>query len=207
MGVGWCMWDYETDFGLVTYSEPSWRRGIRVDSACLAALGLDASQAPAPRPGEATAAEFSSGAARTLDIPVDAWKKLWTRDPGTGETTVEEDGGSVPVALSLGLRGTRDWALESGLRIAVRAGEKLVLSSRASLAGNGSLGLEAVARDAAGNVVDWSLAGIRVAPGPAQAVTARLTVPLGVATVEPRWSGSGPSQVRVEAFHVEHVEP
>jgi endoglucanase len=44
LGIGWSMWEYESDFGLVSYPQPGRRRGIQVDSGCLAALGLDAAQ-------------------------------------------------------------------------------------------------------------------------------------------------------------------
>ncbi len=85
LGIGWSMWDYETDFGLVSYDEPSWRRGIHVDAACLAALGLDPKATVAARPGEPTLADFASGRVDRIDIPVEAWTGLWTRDPGSGE--------------------------------------------------------------------------------------------------------------------------
>ncbi len=133
LGIGWSMWDYETDFGLVTYREPSWRRGIEVDSGCLAALGLDASATIAPRLGEATLSDFVSGKVRTLDMPVEVWTRLWTRENGSGETAVVSDNSGSPLALALSQRGSRDWSLGSGLRVPVRPGEELRLSSRAPL--------------------------------------------------------------------------
>jgi endoglucanase len=205
MGIGWCMWDYETDFGLVTYTEPGWRRGIQVDSGCLSALGLDATQEPEHRRDEGTVADFASGAMQSLDIPVDAWAKLWTRVPGVGDTSVKEDSSGGPEALDIIHRGSRDWALGSSLRIPVRPGEELALSSRGSVEGAGSLSLEAVARDASGNVIDWSYGVARVAQGPARSVVTRFLVSRGIATLEPRWSGSGPSLLHVEAFHLERL--
>ena len=203
LGIGWSMWDYETDFGLVTYSEPSWRRGPAVDSGCLAALGLDASQGLAPDSGGVTAAAFASGAAQSLDIPVWAWSRLWTRDPGAGELSVEEDSSGVPIGASIVHRGARDWSLGSGLRISVRPGERLVLSSSASLDGSGSLSLELVARDAAGAVLNWSYAATKIAQGPVGPVSAEFVVSPGIATLEPRWSGSGPARFHVVAFRLE----
>jgi aryl-phospho-beta-D-glucosidase BglC (GH1 family) len=207
MGIGWCMWDYQTDFGLVTYTEPGWRRGIQVDAGCLAALGLDAAQRIAAREGQPTMADFASGNVQSLDIPVDAWAKLWTRDAGAGAATTEEDPAGIPMAVSLTHQGSRDWSLSSGLRIPVTAGEQLALSSSASLAGSGALSLELVSRDASGKVLDWSFAAAQVAAGPRQSVVTDFIVPPGVATLEPRWSGRGPSQARVEKFFLERRAP
>jgi len=203
LGTGWCMWDYETDFGLVTYAEPGWRRGIQVDSGCLAALGLDATQTITADPGERTVADFASGAAQSLDIPVEAWSKLWRRDAGAGAASMEEDSSGMPSAISFSYTGSQDWALSSGLRIPVRPGEELALSSNASLEGNGSLCLELVSRDSSGKVLDWSFAAVHVPAGPRQPVVTDFVVTRGVATLEPRWSGSGPSLVRMEKFHLE----
>ncbi|MGO8693025.1 MAG: glycoside hydrolase family 5 protein [Rectinemataceae bacterium] len=203
LGIGWSMWDYETDFGLVTFSEPSRRRGPRVDSGCLAALGLDPSQNLAPDSGGVTAADFASGAARSLDIPVWAMSRLWTRDAGTGDVSVQEGMSGVPVALSLDYNGSRDWSLGSGLRIPVHPGEELLLSSQASLEGPGSLYLELVARDAHGEVLDWSYARVKAGPGPMRELRSDFFVGPGIFTLEPCWSGSGPAKLSVEAFRLD----
>jgi endoglucanase len=203
--IGWCMWDYETDFGLITYSEPSWRRGIQVDSGCLTALGLDATQSIAGIPEEPTAAGFASGIVQSLDIPVDSWARLWTRDPDAGAMSVEEDPNGVPQAIVVSHKGQRDWALSSGLRVPVRPGEKLALSSVASLEGPGTLSMELVARRADGTVASWSLAAVHPAGGPTRPVDTECTVPAGVSTLEPRWSGSGPCQARVGGFRLERL--
>ncbi|HTP58195.1 MAG TPA: glycoside hydrolase family 5 protein, partial [Spirochaetia bacterium] len=114
LGIGWCMWDYETDFGLVTFSEPSWHRGIQVDAGCLTALGLDATQTVS-LPAQPTAADFSSGATQSLDIPVDAWTRVWTRDAGAGGETMSFDAQGTPEAVNVSHTGQRDWALSTGL--------------------------------------------------------------------------------------------
>lgn len=207
LGVGWSMWDYETDFGLVTYSEPSWRRGVQVDADCLAALGLDATQTLAPPPGEASMAEFASGAVQAIDMPIDCWTKLWTRDPGAGDSSTRDGASGSPESLTVVHRGPRDWALGSGLQVPVSAGEELQLSSHASLDGQGSLTMEFVARDAAGTVLDWGYGGENVSPGPERVIAADVTVGRTVATLEPRWSGSGPIVARLTAFRLERTRP
>jgi len=206
LGIGWSMWDYETDFGLVTYREPSWRRGIQVDAGCLTALGLDATQSVS-LPAEPTAADFSSGSIQSLDIPVDAWERLWTRDPGAGAAAMKDDARGTPDAVSITHTGQRDWALPTGLRIDVTPGERLELSSRASLDGMGSLSMELVARRADGTVVSWSYANVPVAPGPERQVVSDFTVQPGVETIEPRWSGSGLVTATVAAFRLRRLSP
>ncbi len=74
----------------------------------------------------AGAADFASGVVQSLDIPVDTWAKLWTREANVGTASVEED--------------------PAGLRIPVKPGEELALSSIASLEGSGSLSRELVSR-------------------------------------------------------------
>jgi hypothetical protein len=204
-GIGWCMWDYETDFGLVTYSEPSWRRGIQVDSECLSALGLDATQTVMPVPGAATAADFASAAVRSLDIPVDSWVKLWTRDPNEGTESFDQDTQGEPEVVTIQHKGSKDWSLGSGLRVPVTPGEELALSSRASREGTGSLNMELVARDSAGNVLDWSFAAAQITAGKPTPVVTGFVVPKGFSTLEPRWSGSGPVTAHVEEFHLERM--
>jgi aryl-phospho-beta-D-glucosidase BglC (GH1 family) len=203
VGIGWSMWDYETDFGLVAYSEPQWRRGIQVDHGGLSALGLDASADIAPRPGEVTLADFSSGKVQSIDIPIEAWSKLWTRDAGVGKTAMAEGGETTSPVLKIVHRGLRDWSLGSGLRIPVTAGEELTLSSRAALDGSGSLGLEFAARDTSGTVIDWSYGGVALSAGPLRETIVDVTIAKGIASLEPRWSGSGPITASVEAFRVE----
>jgi len=102
------------------------------------------------------AADFISGAESSLELPVESWQKLWTRDEGAGQ---------------------------------------------ANLGGPGQLSLTLVARDAAGQVINWSFAAVRVVAGASEPATS-FTVPTGVATLEPRWSGSGPSSFRVGAFRL-----
>ncbi|MGA2639845.1 MAG: cellulase family glycosylhydrolase [Spirochaetia bacterium] len=202
LDIGWSMWDYETDFGLVTYSEPGWRRGVQVDAGCLAALGLDAAQTLEAPPGEATLAAFASGAVQAIDIPIEDWTRLWTRDPGAGGSSTENDPNGSPAFLALTHRGSRDWALGSDLRVPVTAGENLELSSGASLQGAGSLSMEFVARDASGTVLDWSYGRVRVSPGAERAIATEVNVSRGIASLEPRWSGSGPIVARLRAFRL-----
>ena len=205
LGIGWAMWDYETDFGLVSYDEPSWRRGIHVDAACLAALGLDPSATIAPRPNEPTLADFASGAVDRIDLPVEDWSRLWTRDPGSGEERALEDASGRPEAVELSLHGARDWSLGSGLRVPVKPGERLRLSARAAVEGPGSLRLEFVARDAEGKVLSWDYGSVEAAAGPERLVAAEVVAARDIATLEPRWSGRGPATLRLGSFTLERA--
>jgi hypothetical protein len=201
LGIGWSMWDYETDFGLVTWKEPRWRRGPQVDASYLTALGLNTQATLQPRPGETLAADFISGAARELELPVDSWVKLWTRDPGAGSESFEPESGP-PVNAAVVHTGAKDWSLGSGFPLALTPGQRYTLSSVATLEGAGTLSLTLVARDASGKVTNWSFASVKVAEGSSEPVATSFTVPPDVATLEPRWSGSGPSKFSVGAFRI-----
>jgi hypothetical protein len=201
LGIGWSMWDYETDFGLVTWKEPRWRRGPQVDASYLTALGLNTQATLQPRPGETLAADFISGAARELELPVDSWVKLWTSDPGAGSESFEPESGP-PVNAAVVHTGAKDWSLGSGFPLALTPGQRYTLSSVATLEGAGTLSLTLVARDAAGKVTNWSFASVKVAEGSSEPVATSFTVPPDVATLEPRWSGSGPSKFSVGAFRI-----
>jgi len=161
-GIGWSMWDYDSDFGIVGYAEPGWRRGPAADAANLAALGLDSGQVLATKSGEATIMDLVSGARDEIEIPIEAWGMLWTRGRGAGEEKYLEETDQSRASVSIENRGPLDWAVSSGLRVPVVAGEEVELSSRAAREGRGSLKMEFVARDAAGAVVEWAYGSVAV---------------------------------------------
>lgn len=204
-GVGWAMWDYQTDFGLITYDEPQTRRGAEVDTGALNALGLDSSAAFPQLPGKTSPAHFSSGEVSILDLPVEDWSSYWSRETGAGQALPLTDQEGNQTALKLSHSGTLDWAQSSGFRIPVKSGEELVLSSRAAFDGTGTAALEVVARDAAGQVVSWSYGQFPLVSGPESEVESRFVVAGGISTVEPRWSGTGPSNLLVRGLRVARI--
>lgn len=121
------------------------------------------------------------------------WSALWCRDPGAGSATVERQAPHAGVAAwRIEHRGTRDWSLAQESRVAVHPGELLALSAWVRLAGPGGATLGLIARDAAGTVLDWNLAGRAVAQGEGwRQVAIRLVVPEGVASVQARLTGDG----------------
>ncbi|NNM66664.1 MAG: hypothetical protein HKM06_01500, partial [Spirochaetales bacterium] len=139
-------------------------------------------------------------------LPPEYWSGLWTRQSGAGQTdTISSSDGNVE-GLRLKIRTARDWALSSGVRVPVVTGERLRLSSRASLSGAGTLRLEFVARDKTGKVVNWDFDGVSVLHGKRQRVeTGIAVVPQGVATLEPRWSGRLSVDASVFALTLERV--
>jgi aryl-phospho-beta-D-glucosidase BglC (GH1 family) len=205
-GIGWAMWDYETDFGLVTFKEPFWRRGPRVDTSYLRALGLNTRATLTLTGSGPTLADFVSGRVSTLNLPPQYWPGLWTRQAGAGQVdTISNSGGTVE-GLKLKIRTDQDWALSSGVRVPVVTGERFRLSSRASLSGAGTLRLEFVARDKTGKVVNWDFDGVSVLQGGSQRVeTGGALVPQGVATLEPRWSGRLSVDASVSALKLERL--
>ena len=204
LGIGWAMWDYETDFGLVTFSEPFWRRGPRVDTDYLRALGLDTRQTLSFASGDPTLSDFVTGRVNALTFPVQYWSRLWTREAGAGTARAILNADGEVKDLKLKIRTTQDWALSSGVRVPVVTGEKLRLSSTASLSGAGSLRLEFVARDKTGRVVNWDFDGVKVSQGARHSVeTGVAAVPQGVATLEPRWSGRLSADAEVASLKLE----
>jgi aryl-phospho-beta-D-glucosidase BglC (GH1 family) len=204
LGIGWAMWEYDQSFGFLVYKDPAHYKGRSVDAACLEALGLSARDLPVPDPSTPLD-DFASGASSSLDMPVADWSPLWTRDKDAGSLA---DDPAAPGALLLTHTGKRDWALSSGYRIPVKAGEKFRLSSRASITGTGSLSLEVVAYDAEGKVLDWSYG--RASPagrdGKPELLASEFYARPGIAAIEPRWSGSSPAEIRLEAMRLEREE-
>ncbi len=206
LGIGWAMWDYETDFGLVTFSEPFWRRGPHIDKDYLQALGLDTRPTLTFTSGDPTLSDFVTGRIRTLTLPAQYWSRLWTREAGTGKSHVIFNTQWDVTGLILKIRTTQDWALPSGVRIPVVTGEKLRLLSTTSLTGPGSLRLEFVARDKTGRVVNWSFDSVKVTQGTSHNIeTGVAVVPPGVATLEPRWSGQLSIDATVSNLKLEHL--
>jgi hypothetical protein len=195
------MWEYDQSFGFVSYKDPAHLKGKSVDAACLAALGLPAVDLPAFDPSSPVD-DFVSGASSTLEMSAADWGSLWTRDKDTGAAAPDP---ALSDILLLSLKGTRDWALSSGYRIPVKAGEKFRLSSKASLSGTGTVSLEVVAYDAAGAVVDWSYGSVSPLDRSAslEAMSSEFFVRTGIAAIEPRWSGAGPAEIKLSAMRLE----
>ena len=207
--IGWAMWEYDQGFGMVGYREKSHFKGRTVDDRSLAALGLKAvsgMNSTEPVPLES----FTSGSLSKLIMPIADWGTLWTRDAGMGWLRIEYDEVGTPLAVHLGHRGSRDWALSTGYRIPVTPGEKLRLSSRAVVIPanvplpSGSVSLEAVAYDEKGAVLDWSYGTASPPTGSApQAMSTELTITPNVAAIEPRWSGRGPAEAIMQQIELE----
>jgi aryl-phospho-beta-D-glucosidase BglC (GH1 family) len=189
-GIGWAMWDYETDFGLVTFGEPFWRREPRVDTGYLRALGLD-EKATLSFTDAPTLADFLAGKIASLAIPPEFWSGLWTREKDTGTVGFQKDAAGKMGDLVLSIRSSRDWSLSVGPQIPVQTGETLRLISTASVTGKGSLSLAFVARNQAGQVLDWGFATVDVRNGSPKTVELTALATPGVASLEPRWFGLG----------------
>jgi endoglucanase len=207
--IGWAMWEYDQGLGMVDYRDRAHFKGRTVDVRYLQALGLrtiSGMNSPEPVPLD----DFNAGSLSKLGMPIEDWGMLWTRDAGMGSLQVDIDSAGSPKAVHLLHRGFRDWALGTGYRVAVRQGEKLRLSSRAIVIPaavprpSGSVSLEVVAYDDKGAVVDWSYGAASPATGNAtQPVSTELSIEHGIAAIEPRWSGKGPSEAFLERIELE----
>jgi len=204
--IGWAMWDYDEGFGIVSYAYPGAKSGRIIDDRALEALGLrpiHPSREPSP------ISLFAERDTSELSLPIAWWSPLWTRDHDGGNLLIASAAGpSEPTTLPtpplpapptefvarIDHSGAHDWAVGSGLSLPVRTGERYRLQAWAWIEGSGSCTLQAVAYDAVGRVVSWSLGSVSPERQATWvALTSDIVVPPGVAKIEPRWSGAGPA--------------
>jgi len=210
IGIGWSMWDYDGGFGLVRYSSPGERAGRILDGLTVSALGLTPGAWSATSSGEIVldldpVAAFLAGTQKIVNLPASAWPRLWSRDASAASVTLQEVPSLAPTALRLLHTGSSDWAQSAGLKVPVTPGESFTLTGAISLetGSAGTVSLEVVTYDAVGTVLSWSFAGQRADAAASrdgagmQTLTSTFVVAPGVAVIEPRWSGSGPAQVRL----------
>jgi hypothetical protein len=128
---------------------------------------------------------------------LDGWNPLWTRDPDAGKLAVDEEarhGGAR--AARIEHSGGNDWSLAHSLRLDVRPGEIYELSAWVRVRGAGDATLCAIAYDAGGKALDWTLGGRSARTAEDwKLLRSRFLVPPGTATMVPRLIGTGPSTV------------
>ena len=204
--IGWAMWDYDEGFGIVSYAYPGAKSGRIVDDRTLEALGLR----PIHPSHEASPITlFAARHTNELSLPIAWWTPLWTRDRNGGTLLIDSAAGPsepttrptppMPAPVTdfvarVDHTGARDWALGPGLSLPVKAAERYRLRAWAWIEGSGSCTLQAVAYNAAGKVVSWSLGSVSPEHRATWvALTATIVIPPGVTKIEPRWSGIGPA--------------
>lgn len=134
------------------------------------------------------------------------WRPLWTRDPQGGRVEVVADPRGSKRGSTKRLRlehfGAADWSFTQGRRFPVQSGDIFLLRCRfENPEGPGSVTLGVITYDAEGNVLDWNFGGRTEGPSEGWwSPRSRIVVPDGVATIEPRLTGSGPATVLVDYF-------
>lgn len=126
---------------------------------------------------------------------------FWARTPDSARMSASSEARTGTGALRVTSEGRQDWSLSaSNSRVAVRPGQMWTVSfsvRRDSLDGEITAGF--VLADTAGNTVAWN-AGAVSAPstGGWNGVVSRLSVPRGIATIQPRLTGRGPLRATVD---------
>jgi Glycosyl hydrolases related to GH101 family, GH129 len=134
------------------------------------------------------------------------WRPLWTRDDKVGTLVLDSSTAhSGQQSARLDHRGEKDWSLEPALRVSVQAGDVFELEAWLKLdSRGGSATLCVSTHDAQGKALDWSY-GERSLHDSAvwQRVRTRFIVPPGVALIQPRLIGRGPTVVWLDDFSLE----
>ncbi len=157
-------------------------------------------------PGALAAAGAPPGAAAGLlsnggfERGTAGWSGFWSRQAGAGSAAIVRDaahGGAQ--ALRLEHRGDQDWSFTSECRLPVAAGEIYELSGWARTEGPGEVVLSVITCAPDGRTIDWSYGDSRATPGAGwRELHSRFIVPDGVASIQPRWMGTGRSTAWVD---------
>lgn len=128
----------------------------------------------------------------------------WARATDSLVTAVVADGACVQGThcLSIAHRGSQDWGVwpsEATLEVAPGEIWEWALSVRVdSLTGSAELGF--VTRDSSDAVLDWNAAAVSLGAGTGWTrITARLSVPGGCASLQPRLTGYGHGGLRIDS--------
>jgi hypothetical protein len=137
---------------------------------------------------------------------LEGWDPVWTREEGAGRATlVETIAREGTHAIRLSHTGGRDWSLAQSGRLEVMPGAIYELAAWVRVEGEGSATLSVITRAADGTVQDWSH-GARSARDADdwRRLATRFVIPAGVATIQCRLLGDGPSIVLLDDMTLTH---
>jgi hypothetical protein len=123
----------------------------------------------------------------SFDDQITGWDHIWTREPSTGETSVEKG------ALKVSYTGKADWSVGQSHWTSVQPSEVYSFSGRVKvLDGAGTAQLSVVTRDEAGQVMDWMYALQQTSgAGDWKTIKGRFVVPASCRTAQFRITGWG----------------
>lgn len=139
------------------------------------------------------------------------WSSLWARSPDSAKASMVLagcHGGSK--CREVRHQGAQDWTLFPSVRQPVRAGELWQWSAWVKVGYlEGDVSVSVVTRDSSGTVQAWSAASVGVVGSDTlwQKVAARLVVPSGIATIQPRIVGNGVVRAVFDDVDLRLVEP
>lgn len=129
------------------------------------------------------------------------WSSLWSRESGAGSLTLDSEtvhGGKHAVRIEH--RGERDWSFQAAERLPVETGDLFDLEAWVKIQSGGTT-LCVSTWDKDGKVVEWLYAARSVRESADwKRLHTRFIVPPGVAAIQARLLGSGPSVLRADDF-------
>ena len=133
---------------------------------------------------------------------LNGWRTLWTRQSGAGSVGLDRQvfrSGNASARIEH--TGTNDWSFEPELRVPVKTGDILELAAWVRVQGSGTVTLCVSTWDDRGQNVSWSY-GERSLHGNKDwtRLRTRFVVPEGVAQIQPRLIGYGPTTVWVDDY-------
>ena len=126
---------------------------------------------------------------------------LWTREPNTG--TMTKENGDYLITHT----GARDWTVNLHSHIPVSPGEVFRISFKVQNEESGSAEFTVGTFDNERNIINWSH-GRAVQRGrtDTRTITDEFVIPRGVATIQPRFVGTGAAKVRASNFTLEKLD-
>lgn len=131
------------------------------------------------------------------------WGSFWMRQPGMGSAALDEQmRHEGRPAMRIEHLGEKDWSLEWGKTIPVKAGDVIEWSGWVRIDGGGELVVSGIVRGEQ-EVMDWSF-GQKVIRGTKDwtLIKARMVMPGGTSSFTPRVIGNGAVKAWVEGFAV-----
>lgn len=126
---------------------------------------------------------------------LESFQSLWTRVADAGQLKLVADTVSQgKQAVRIDHTGDKDWSFHPARSFKVEPGEIYELSGSVRLEGDGSAGLSVLLRGEDDQVIEWTYgAATTRSTGEWRRLKSRFVIPRGATSIQPRWTGIGPS--------------